>query len=106
MLELLPLTVVELDQLHPQRTGGSGKEVASNARSVAPEKSWAATYEGKMDAFVRRAQILPPAPGASSCSGGKVALDALCGRDLIAVETGFVTTVDNRGHVMHNVRLQ
>lgn len=59
-----------------------------------------------MDALVQRAQIMPLAPGASSCSGGKVALDALCGSDLIAGETGFVTTVDNRGHVMHNVRLQ
>ena len=108
MADLLPLTVAELSQLcaTPSAQEAAGKQAAPDARSVAQAKSWVATYKVKMDALVQKAQTLPPAPGASSSSDARAALDALSGRDFMAGETGSVTRVDNRGHVVHNARLK
>ena len=108
MADLLPLSVAELSQLcaTPSAQEAAGKQPAPDARSVAQAKSWVATYKVKMDALVQKAQTLPPAPGAGSATDARAALDALSGKDFMAGETGSVTRVDNRGHVIHNARLK
>ncbi|KAH9836793.1 P-loop containing nucleoside triphosphate hydrolase protein [Rhodofomes roseus] len=110
MAGLLPLSATELSQLcaTPTSDETKGKHPAPDARSVAQAKSRCTTYKMKMDALVQRAQTLQGHPGGfrPSASNARVAFDALSGRDFMAGETGSVTRVDARGHVMHNPRLK